>query len=389
MAEIVAIITEYNPFHNGHKYQIDKIREEVKDATIIAIMSGNSVQRGELAFANKYVRAKMAIECGVDAVFELPFPYSCSTAEIFASAGVEIASKLGADYLYFGVEEDSIENIEKIANVIDTEEFNDEISKLTNEDFLSYPQIREKALSKLGLEISNKSNDILAIEYVRAIKNKKLDLKYKAIKRVGAGYKDSTVCDVMSASAIRDELYKNGKLLSIPNNVIEILENEVNNGRINDKNATNRTFLTNVLLSTPSKLESYFDVSNGMGYYIYECAKKCQNPFVFTDDFSSKSFTASRLKRAVIYSVFNVNIIDKTSKFTILLGANERGKKLIKNNRKKENIVILTKHSDVKRLNEESRELYEKTLKLDELYEILYVIPNTPENAYKKIPYVK
>lgn len=389
MSEIVAIITEYNPFHNGHKYQIDKIREQVKDATIIAIMSGNCVQRGEFAFVNKYTRAKMAIECGVDAVFELPFPYACSTAEIFASAGVEIASRLGADYLYFGVEEDNLEKIEKIANILDTEEFNKEISNLTNKDFISYPKIREKALLKFGLEMSKKSNDILAIEYIRAIKNKKLDMQYRTIKRVGSGYKDSAISNTMSASAIREEFYKNGVILSLPSNVLEIIKNDVNSGQINDKYVTNKMLLSNVILKNPNDIENCFDVSSGMGYYIYESAKKCKNTFLFTDDFSSKSYTIARLKRAVVYSAFDIKSIDKTPKFTILLGANEKGKEIIKLNRKKENIVILTKHSDSKNLDEKDIMLYEKLLKLDELFEVMYMTPSTPLNAYKKIPYIK
>lgn len=389
MSEIVAIITEYNPFHNGHKYQIDKIKEQMPDATIIAIMSGNCVQRGELSFLNKYSRAKMAIECGVDAVFELPFPYSCSTAEIFANAGVEIASKLGASYLYFGIEKDSIEEIEKIANAIDTEEFNQEISNLIKDSYMSYPVMRDKALKNLGFNMSNMSNDILAIEYIRAIKNKGLNLQYRAIKRIGAGYKDSNVCKIMSASAIREEFYQNGDALSLPNEAIAIFNEDAENGAINNKNLTNQIFHSHILLSNPNLIEKHFDIPCGMGRYIFENAKKCKNPSIFTDDFSSKSYTTSRLKRAVIYSIFGIDSIDKSPEYTILLGANEKGKFIIKENRKKENIVIITKHSDTKKLNEKSLMQYEKEMKLDEVYESLYISPSSPNNTYKKTPYIK
>ena len=117
---VVGIISEYNPFHLGHKYQIDKIREEINDAKIVAIMSGNTVERGEFSIFDKQKRAEIAISCGIDAVFEMPFPYSCSTAEIFASAGVEIATKLGCDYLYFGTEKC---NIEYLTNVVEEKKF--------------------------------------------------------------------------------------------------------------------------------------------------------------------------------------------------------------------------------------------------------------------------
>lgn len=389
MSEIVAIITEYNPFHNGHKYQIDKIREQINDATIIAIMSGNAVQRGDFAFANKYSRAKCAIECGVDAVFELPFPYSCSTAEIFASAGVEIASKLGADYLYFGIEASSVEEIEKIADTIDTKSYNDEISALINEGYVSYPIMREIALKKLGFNMSNSSNDILAIEYIRAIKNKRLNLKYRAVKRTGAHYKDKSVCDIMSASAIRDEYYKNGKLLSLPKNAEEILNFEAENGLINDKFASNRILHSSIILNSPISIEKCFDVTSGMGYYLYDKGKKCKNITSFTDELSSKCYTTARLKRAVLYSMFNVVSIDKEPKYTVLLGANEKGKKVIKANRKKENFIIITKYSDSKKLDKAVFEQYEKSLKLDEIYETLCIEPKSPKNAYMKTPYIK
>lgn len=389
MSEIVAIITEYNPFHNGHKFQIDKIREQIKDATIITIMSGNCVQRGEFAFMNKYTRAKIAIECGVDAVFELPFPYSCSTAEIFASAGVEIASKLGAKYLYFGIESDNLDELTKIAEMVDSDEFEKEIKEISNEIKVPYTQMREKALKKLGFKMSNLSNDILAIEYIRAIKSKSLNLEYRAIKREGAGYKEQGLCNVMSASAIRNEFYSSRKILSLPENAMKIVENEAKNGYINDKALSNKFLLSNVLLNAPSNIEKSFDTTNGMGYYIYDCGKKCKSPNLFTDDFSSKSYTTARLKRVVMYSAFKIENVDKSPKYTVLLGVNDKGKKLISNNRKKENIVIITKHSDSKKLDKISLEQYEKLLKLDEIFETLYFIPCSPENAYKKTPYVK
>ena len=126
-----------------------------------------------------------------------------------------------------------------------------------------------------------------------------------------------------------------------------------------------------------------------MGFYIYECAKKCKFPSMFTDDFSSKSYTTSRIKRSVIYTVFGVENIDKTPKYTVLLSANEKGKKIIKENRKKENIVIITKHSDSKKLDNNVLKQYEQSLKFDEIYETLYFSPSAPKNAYNKIPYIK
>lgn len=388
MSKIVAIITEYNPFHNGHKYQIDKIKEEIPDASIITIMSSNIVQRGDFAFAEKRARAEMAIKCGVDAVFELPFPYSCSTAEIFASAGVELAYKLGANYLYFGIENDSLQEIENIAKALNSAEFENQMNALSNEKYEGYPVLRERALSKMGLKISKYSNDMLAIEYIRAIKNKQLPLDYRAIKRIGAKYRDTDVCDIMSASAIREKFYTNNVLLSIPDDAKDVLEKEINDGRINDKFATNKFILASILLNSPKDIENVFDVLDGMGYYILNCAKKCKNASSFTDELSSKIYTTARLKRALIYSLFKIYNIDKSPDFTVLLGTNEKGKQIIKQLRKMENITIITKCSDAKKLNKKSKQLYEKGLKVDELFATLCIKPYAPDTVYKKTPYI-
>ena len=111
--KIAAIIAEYNPFHNGHKYQLDKLRELLgEDTAIISVMSGNYVQRGEIAIADKTVRARAAVDAGVNLVLELPFPYSMASAEFFASAGVHIITSLGiVDYLVFGSESGDIDKL--------------------------------------------------------------------------------------------------------------------------------------------------------------------------------------------------------------------------------------------------------------------------------------
>ena len=173
MPKVIAVITEYNPFHNGHKYQIDRIREENKDSIIIVIMSGNIVQRGEFAIVDKYARAKMAIKCGVDAVFELPYPYSGSSAEIFAYGGVSIAQSLGAEVLYFGTETSDIKKLEMLADIIDSDEFNTMLNSIPNYKEYSYPILKQIVLENLGYTIPKGSNDILAIEYIRQIKKHK------------------------------------------------------------------------------------------------------------------------------------------------------------------------------------------------------------------------
>ena len=131
--KVAAIISEYNPFHKGHQYQIEKLREILgEDTAVIAIMSGNFTQRGEIAITDKTVRAAAAIECGVDLVLELPFPFSMSSAEFFARSGVRIANSLGiVDYLVFGSESGNLRELSDVAAIMSSVEYQLTLDTLT------------------------------------------------------------------------------------------------------------------------------------------------------------------------------------------------------------------------------------------------------------------
>jgi cytidyltransferase-like protein len=218
--KLAAIIAEYNPFHNGHKYQIDKARELLdEDLAIVAIMSGNYTQRGELAIADKTYRARAAVLGGVNLVIELPFPYSSSSAEIFATSGVHIANSIGADYLIFGSECGDIDALKKAADILNSEEFKNNLEQIKcskSSDTMGYPQIVEAAYRKcdganIQLDIST-PNNILAIEYIKAIKALGAYLTPITIKRSGAGYSDGDIVKgqaLQSATAIRGLMAKN------------------------------------------------------------------------------------------------------------------------------------------------------------------------------------
>ena len=161
----VAIISEYNPFHSGHKYQIDKIREKFgKDTAIVAVMSGNYTQRGEVAFFSKGARAKAAVLSGVNLVLELPFPFSSSSAEIFAKSGVKIAESIGADYLSFGSESGNLEELLSVADAMSSPEFSEVFAELGDNKALGYPERLEKAYEKVSSSsFAFSSNNILSV----------------------------------------------------------------------------------------------------------------------------------------------------------------------------------------------------------------------------------
>ncbi len=388
MSKVVGIICEYNPFHLGHKYQIDKIREEMPDAKILAIMSGNTVQRGEFAILDKHKRAEIALECGVDLVLEMPFPYSVATAEIFAHAGVEIASKCGCNYLYFGTENCDIHYLEAIASAIGTREFEIAIKKYLHNKRISHIVAKERALLDMGFEKSLLANDMLGVEYIRAIRKKKAKIIPKAISRVGAGYNDTAECEIMSASAIRNFFYKNNTFVSVPKKALSIYKSaQKEKSILSVKKAYD--FLHRVALVIPrERLDVAFDSSPEIGALIKDSANSSKNGEEFFKKLTSKSFTYARVRRALLYAIYDVKTIDKAPKFAFLLGANENGRSIL-NNVNKDKFTILTKHSDSKNLDEGATFIMNLSYEVNKLYNTLLEEPKPLDEVYKLLPIIK
>ena len=212
MTNVVGIIAEYNPFHNGHAYHLEKSKELAKADYVIAVVSGNFVQRGNVSLINKWDKANMALAEGADLVIELPTVYSISSAENFAYGAVKILSSLNiVDYIAFGTETDNINILEKCADILyrQPQKFvnllNHELSK-----GLSFPKARENALLMYLNDIRTYSNvlsspnNILAIEYLKALKRLKSHIRPIAIKRKGSGYNELEITNnFASATAIR------------------------------------------------------------------------------------------------------------------------------------------------------------------------------------------
>ncbi len=389
MSKTIGIICEYNPFHNGHKYQIDKIREEIDDAIIIVIMSGSTVQRGEFAIFDKYTRAKAALGCGADAVFELPYPYSSSCAEIFARAGVNIAINLGCDYLYFGTESENIEHIESVANALESLEFEKYFKEELLDKKQSFISAKESALKKMSLEIPNTSNDMLALEYIRAIKASNSSMKYKAIQRKGASYNDENICEIMSATAIRKSFKENGKLLSIPECANSIYANEANEGNVLDEKAFN-DFIFRYALITPRNLfDEAFDSNKEIGAIIKDSVSNAKTSNDFIEGLSSKAYTSSRIKRVILYTIFRIKTIEKVPNFTFLLASNDNGKKVINKTRKNDNFTIITKHSDGKKLSKEQKQMLEKNYEIYGVFSSFLKKSIKSKDIYSKKPIIE
>lgn len=248
---VVGVIAEYNPFHNGHKYLIEEAKKKANAEFAVSIMSGNFTQRGETSVIDKFEKAKIAANNGVDLVIELPTIYSISSAENFAEGGVKILENLGiVTHIAFGIEEESLSELKQIAEILENEP--EEFSKILQEELkkgCSFPNARENAIIKYTKnekygEIISKPNNILAIEYLKALKKLNSKIIPIGIKRKNVGYNDNNIVNnFASSSKIREllkkyfenDLMKNNKLNSENenynkiNNNMEKKYNEINN----------------------------------------------------------------------------------------------------------------------------------------------------------------
>ena len=208
----IGIVAEYNPFHNGHLYQIRKIKKIFgEDVLIVAVISGDFVQRGEISFLDKWEKTQVNLECGVDLVVELPLYYSIQNAEIFSRMATRILDYLGMDIQVFGAEEENIEVLQKVLELQKRQNYKDKLMEYMKKGN-SYSTSQRLALKEYDLDGIVKSNNILALEYMREIENGNLKIKPYIIKREISEYNEKKVSkdreEFASASFLRNELEK-------------------------------------------------------------------------------------------------------------------------------------------------------------------------------------
>ena len=206
MAKTVGIVAEYNPFHKGHKFQLDYLKSQGFGKIAVA-MSGSTVQRGEISLLDKFCRAKMAVNCGASLVCEIPYPYSSFSAEGFAKSGVHILKNLGVDAISFGSESADLDLLCGIAEFLLTEEYEANVKKHLAEN-IPFASAREKAIVEkfaLSKEVITASNDILALEYIKECRRLNWNVEFVPVKRQGANYNDlAAKSGFASASGIRN-----------------------------------------------------------------------------------------------------------------------------------------------------------------------------------------
>lgn len=339
------IIAEYNPFHKGHKYHIEKTIEHTKK-DIVAIISGNFVQRGEPAMLDKYTRTKMALLNGVSVVLELPVQYATGSADIFAKGAVTILNSSGIiDALSFGSESGSADMFNDIAEVLNNEppEFRNLLKNYLNTG-LSYPSARNKTLEDFlnkPLEFLNKPNNILALEYVRQLKLLNSSIKPITVKRLTSDYNSTELSgEISSASAIRTALLKNdmSALSSVPENCIKLMH-----GKKIPVLDDYSDILSYLLCTVPPKeLALYADITEGLENRILNTDFKTISELISKT--KTKRYTYSKIQKAILHIILSITKEEqqKAPEYIRVLGFRKDKKHLISEMAKKASLPVIT-----------------------------------------------
>lgn len=386
---VTGIIVEYNPLHNGHIYHINKTKQITGCKYIVAVMSGNFVQRGEPAIINKWARAKAALLSGIDLVIELPTIFSISSAESFAFGSISILNSLGiVDNVCFGSEVGDIDKLYYISKILyqEPEEYRYMLKKYIKSG-LSYPAARQYSLYKYIIDkndvnvntndiekLIKNPNNILSIEYIKALLTLNSNIKPYTIKRIISSYNDEKLSGcISSATAIRKSFYDEIIKTSLPQYSYKILEEEKNNGRapitIDD---FSNIILYKLRTEGLDYISSILDVNEGLEYKIKKASEDSSSISDLIKKIKSKRYTESRIKRILIYSLLGItkeywkNNIKSDLKYIRILGFNSNGKKLLKEIKTKSNISIITNPSQKDSI------LLEMDIKATDLYVLGY-----------------
>lgn len=348
--KIVGIIVEYNPLHNGHIYHINNIKKNANPDLIIAVMSGNIVNRGEISVFNKFDKTSLALECGVDIVLELPSIFTIQRADIFARKAIEILNYLNVEEIWIGSEENNISIYKDYYNITHKESYNDKLKEFLNNGF-SY-----KTSSNLALEYFNLkpllSNDILGLSYYSAILDNKYNIKLHTIKREGNNYLDINNKDYLSsASSIRNnqDNIKN----QVPIFCYNLYKEK---GFLDNEKIFN--YLKYTILS--SNLSNIFLIDEGFENAL-KTVYKYNNFNDFLQSLDTKRYTNTRIKRIFLSILFNLNkdeitnLNDLPLDFVRVLGYSSNGKEYLSTIKKDKKIYTNIKEGINKILDIEIR----------------------------------
>lgn len=406
---VLGLIVEYNPFHNGHLYHLEQAKSMCNADFVVCVMSGNFIQRGEPAIINKWARTRMALQYGIDLVIELPVPYAMSSAEFFAYGAVKILNDIGVvDYLCFGSENADIDTFSTIADIlIDEPESYKQILKQSLAKGISFPASRELALKNYLCEkgfqtfdieaVISSPNNILGIEYIKALKRLNSRIVPLSIKRINNSYNSTQITgSISSATSIRKligtgrsarapllayatEADKKQLDMVLPANCLKILEDEFNSGRGPIyPNLYEQLVISSIRRMTTEELKLLPYVKEGMENRIKSAAAACGTLDELIENISTKRYTRTRVQRILssLMTGFTSEEFDTFNKFggpqyARILGLNNKGRQLLSKINKSSHLPIITKTAN---FSKSCNPLLKRMLEVESFATDMYVL---------------
>lgn len=366
---IIGIITEFNPFHYGHKYFIETIRQQYHPDGIVGVMSGSFVQRGEPAICSKWARTHMALTSGVDLIIELPFAFAVRSAYPFALGAIRLLASTGVvTHLAFGSESGQLEELQTITRLLSEENpvFKRTLRQALDEGH-SFPAARAAAVKASLPEVPQHidhllsgPNNILALEYLRVLHEEKMDIIPLTIPRIGAGYKEEdTGSCYPSATAIRSAIRRKYPLdelaALLPAESMHILYQEMKAGRAPiSSDQLEQIILYKLRTASISELQQIHEVSEGLEHRIKETAMQVGTLEELRQEIKSKRYSMSRIDRILLYALFTftnelaADFDQAGPLYHHLLGFSSSGQKVLQQMHNKSTIPIFNRGSDLK-----------------------------------------
>lgn len=370
----VGIIAEYNPFHNGHLYQIKEIKKKYPNDTIIIAMSGNFTQRGEPSMLDKWTKAKLAIENGADLVIEIPYAFTTQSADFFSYAGITLLENLQVEKLIFGSESDNIEDITEIAKAeLENEDF-DKLVKIYSKLGYNYPTSLSLALKDLTKKVIKEPNDILGITYIKTILKYNYKIKPITMQRTNNYNNKELTGTISSATAIRENI---NNLEKIKNTIPKNTYNAITNQKLHQKQDYFNYLKYKIL--TEKDLTKYHLVEQDLAIKLKKEIINSTNYDNLIQSVKSKHQTYSKISRALLHILCNYTKIqakkNKKIKYIRLLGFNQEGKNYLNKQKKHLTLPIISK------ISKDKDPMLELELNTTKIYTLPY---ENQKDEYKK-----
>ena len=403
----IGIICEYNPPHKGHAHQIAALKKQYPDCTVICVMSGNYVQRGTPAIADKYLRAAAALSIGADAVLELPFPYSCAPAELFARGGVGILSSLGVDALCFGTEGDVLPQLQRAAEQLDSPAFQSAMAASAadpKQRETGFPVMRDRVYTALFGEtdaaLLRTPNNTLAVEYLRALSHVGRPIRPIAIPRTGDGhdaaYHTTPPPDaIVSASTVR-AMIANGDfdaaMQLLPKTTAQYLTEAYRAGHLcTEPDSIPGTVLLHTFACTPpSVLAQYAGLEGGLAGRLCAAASRAHTVEEFYALAATKKYTHAAIRRAALYGCFGItaDMLRASPVYTTLLASTDRASSFLRRAKKESRLTVLSRPAAYKKAAEDVQTSFLRALSADVLWGLQLPSPRSMADMLAASPTV-